>query len=120
MSAAERGSKQMSVLCEGTNERRSEWPSTLCVDFISFQPSAKKEGDKSAVANYADLDETQRETKSSSAFSLTWTADSLFGPLTLEFGKYCNVLFPVFRCAAASLQGDVSVRPSVCNAFSAS
>ena len=32
-------SKRMSEWCERTSERRSEWPSTLRVDFIVIQPT---------------------------------------------------------------------------------
>ena len=34
--------KQMSDWCERTSERTSEWPSTLCVDFVSFQVRAHR------------------------------------------------------------------------------
>ena len=32
----------MSERCEQTSECKSEWPSTLCVDFISFETSAPR------------------------------------------------------------------------------
>ena len=35
-------SKRMSERCERTSERTSEWPSTLRVDFVSFQPRAHR------------------------------------------------------------------------------
>ena len=34
--------KRMSKQCERTSERTSEWPSTLRVDFVSFQPRAHR------------------------------------------------------------------------------
>ena len=47
-------SKRMSEWCEWTSERRSEWPSTLRVDFTSFQPTVQRslsEGSSTWQAN---------------------------------------------------------------------
>ena len=39
-------SKQLSEQCERTSEQRSEWPSTIRVDFISFQPTVECDVDQ--------------------------------------------------------------------------
>ena len=39
-------SKQLSERCERTSEQRSEWPSTIRVDFISFPPTVECDVDQ--------------------------------------------------------------------------